>query len=95
MSIEISPSQLGSQQHCVSAQACGKGKSPINKERRERERDMVIRVETPVKMGRSPKKRGHLLGSAYEKAGQVSKKTWPFAPKLVTKWAGVKKNRGH
>jgi hypothetical protein len=57
----------------------------------ERKRWMVIRVETPVERGRCPKKRGHLRGSAYEKAGQVSKKTWPFAPKLVSKWAGVKK----
>jgi hypothetical protein len=61
------------------------------KQREKEEREMVIRVET----GRSPKKRGHLRGSAYEKAGQVSKKTWPFAPKLVSKGAGVKKNRGH
>jgi hypothetical protein len=64
------------------------------KQREKEEREMVIRVETPVETGRSPKKRGHLRGSAYEKAGQVSQKTWPFAPKLVSKGAGVKKNRG-
>ncbi len=86
MSFEISPSQLGSQQHCVSAQACGKGKSHINKEReREREREMVIRVETPVERGRCPKKRGHLSRSWCQK-GQVWKKIEAIEPKRV--WKG-------
>ncbi len=57
---------------------------------RERERDGHSSGNASGR-GRSPKKRGHLRGSAYEKAGQVSKKTWPFGPKLVSKGAGVKK----